>query len=1295
MLSFMYNIINNVFGYKYFSQPEEDDIDVVIARLESLQKEDALTSKNEETCEEICDEEGSYYKTGNVTFVNDEYILIDNCYMCETTNVLTSKPKVGDIVCYFAYKKNENNDQKIYKIISIIEESWDDTVIVPQTNIVKVDILTKTIIGKVISRKGRKVFIDPNDICIDLDKINSEFIPIVGDWLQLECLVEFDDKKTDLTGKIIEINKILPLRSKLDINVITVYDPIKEYGTIGKTTVFNKAVCESGYIPYVGDKVASDTIESDQGIYSWRSLTVVPLLQVPDKTKQLPIPESSQSFQIPQLDLNTLIKDKCGIIISNDLKINVNIQEEKDIFVLIQNTSSTSHMLCKGCFMSKKAQSQLSLVWPEVKQTTILNPSATISYQFKCNAKFVGISEELFIFIFKGFQIGRIFQINVESKNILDTQKRCTYKRDNYVPFIDKEEESMYVPGIRPCKPPAFIKMRNGVFKVPKRFWDTVLNNLNKSQVECEIAIGNAIPCLLQRLCFETYRDRFHALLYLEEIDQTFAMQQYDMESAVMKHCGEYLSLKVLGLAEKRPSLLIGDKAIISFKWDKHQGKLKYEGYIHKVTSTEIFLKFNKKFQQEYKNEDCQVSFRSSTTVMQRCHNAVNLAVLHLGPEFLFPTRVITKDPQVILDEVDSEEKAPSKKGEYKRNGSVSSVSSSTTSDSSDSTTKSLPRVSVAERLFKVKPIEQPKNITGYINLVTVNHDTDNTKSIGEFNKDKDKDKDKDTENDKDKDTENDKDKDAEKNKDKDTEKDKDTSVFSDIGCKKEEDPDSSNTSDIDAALNKCISQIKKRKLIWFNKNLNYYQKEAVKNILKGLARPLPYVIFGPPGTGKTVTLCETILQLLTILPESRLLIATPSNSSANLILERLLDSKILKPGDVVRLIAHHCLDDGTIPKKLLPYCATADIAKEGTRHRFESSFQGPKINCTMSTIGRHRITIGTCIALGVLYNMGFSRSHFSHVLIDEAGQATEPEIMVPLSFIHASHGQVVLAGDPLQLGPVVQSKLAKQFGLEESFLSRLLYQFPYQRDPEGFETCYDPRLVTKLIINYRSLPEILELPNSLFYNSELQAKISSKNSDEAQLLRSLAEELPERTGLPPAILFHGIKGKNLRDSDSPSWYNPEEATQVYIYLLRLYNCGILPEDIGIITPYQKQVLQIRQLLWELNIVCPKISSVEGFQGQERKIIILSTVRSSTNFIAEDIKHALGFIASPKRLNVAITRARALLIILGNAELLAEDPYWRSVLIYCLDRNSYIGCNFVPFHLNNSFIEKDSTLDET
>lgn len=139
-----------------------------------------------------------------------------------------------------------------------------------------------------------------------------------------------------------------------------------------------------------------------------------------------------------------------------------------------------------------------------------------------------------------------------------------------------------------------------------------------------------------------------------------------------------------------------------------------------------------------------------------------------------------------------------------------------------------------------------------------------------------------------------------------------------------------------------------------------------------------------------------------------------------------------------------------------------------------------------MSVLGRHRITIGTCSTLGILYNMGFPRGHFSHILVDEAGQATEPEIMIPLNFIHSDQGQVVLVGDPMQLGPVVQSKPAMRYGLGESFLSRLLHQFPYQRDDEGFENHYDPRLITKLLINYRSLPEILELSNSLFYDSEL-----------------------------------------------------------------------------------------------------------------------------------------------------------------------------------------------------------------
>lgn len=83
--------------------------------------------------------------------------------------------------------------------------------------------------------------------------------------------------------------------------------------------------------------------------------------------------------------------------------------------------------------------------------------------------------------------------------------------------------------------------------------------------------------------------------------------------------------------------------------------------------------------------------------------------------------------------------------------------------------------------------------------------------------------------------------------------------------------------------------------------------------------------------------------------------------------------------------------------------------------------------------------------------------------------------------------------------------------------------------------------------------------------------------------MQTLATELPERKGSPPAVVFHGVNGENCKDSDSPSWYNPEEATQVYLYLLKLYKCGLSPSDIGIITPYQKQVKQLK-------VICKIIS---------------------------------------------------------------------------------------------------------
>jgi RNA helicase armi len=206
-----------------------------------------------------------------------------------------------------------------------------------------------------------------------------------------------------------------------------------------------------------------------------------------------------------------------------------------------------------------------------------------------------------------------------------------------------------------------------------------------------------------------------------------------------------------------------------------------YEGYIHKIKSSNIYLKFHENFHKIYHGEDCEISFKISTNVFQRCHAAINVVSNRLGPEFLFPTKVVQKKPQYNFIENDKIEGVPF--------------------------LKELPNININD-----------------INIT-------NMKTVAEL--------------------------------------------------------------------------LYKKKLIWYNKKLNVYQKDAIINILEGLACPLPYIIFGPPGTGKTITLCEAILQILFLISESRILVATPSNSSANLITERLLDSKQLKPGDLVSIILY------------------------------------------------------------------------------------------------------------------------------------------------------------------------------------------------------------------------------------------------------------------------------------------------------------------------------------------------------------------------------------------------------
>nr|KAF6398975.1 Mov10 like RISC complex RNA helicase 1 [Molossus molossus] len=439
----------------------------------------------------------------------------------------------------------------------------------------------------------------------------------------------------------------------------------------------------------------------------------------------------------------------------------------------------------------------------------------------------------------------------------------------------------------------------------------------------------------------------------------------------------------------------------------------------------------------------------------------------------------------------------------------------------------------------------------------------------------------------------------------------------------------------------------------FFSPLLNENQKLAVRRILSGDCRPLPYVLFGPPGTGKTVTIIEAVLQVYHALPDSRILVCAPSNSAADLVCLRLHESRLLRPGTMVRVNAT-CRFEETIIEAIKTYCRDGEDIWRASRFR---------------------VIISTCSSAGLFYQIGVRVGHFTHVFVDEAGQASEPECLIPLGLVSDVSGQIVLAGDPMQLGPVIKSRLAMAYGLNVSMLERLMSRPVYLRDENAFGACgaYNPLLVTKLVKNYRSHAALLALPSRLFYHKELEVC-----ADPAVVTSLLGWEKLPRKGFP--LVFHGVRGSEAREGRSPSWFNPAEAVQVMRYcclLARSLSSQVSGRDIGVITPYRKQVEKIKILLRNVDLLDIKVGSVEEFQGQEHLVIIISTVRSNEDRF-EDDRYFLGFLSNSKRFNVAITRPKALLIVLGNPYVLVRDPCFGALLEYSITNGVYTGCDLPP-----------------
>lgn len=449
--------------------------------------------------------------------------------------------------------------------------------------------------------------------------------------------------------------------------------------------------------------------------------------------------------------------------------------------------------------------------------------------------------------------------------------------------------------------------------------------------------------------------------------------------------------------------------------------------------------------------------------------------------------------------------------------------------------------------------------------------------------------------------------------------------------------PTGCNSNFKDPLMNATIESIN-----FLNPNLNRRQKSAVINILRSECRPSPYILFGPPGTGKTVTLVECILQVFRMIHDSKILVCGVSNTCADTIALKLIESGWICEKNMIRIVAYTHIDK--IPSKLKSFSKIFDDDDYWLHYR---------------------IIIVTCASAGkIALAAKYENVKFTHTFIDEAAQAMEPECILPIYLSAQYGGCTMIAGDPCQLGPFVTS--SKSIGtndLDLTFMERLCRMKCYNKKLSKKEFkkfgFYDPRMITRLVYSYRCCKELIEMNSRLFYNNELNCHFSM---DKELLQKMNSKNFP--------IQFYPSWNLAKQSDNSPSWFNTAEAELCVKKLRKLFSIGLTEEDVGIITPYRGQCKEIKRKIKEYGLkrTC-KIATIEEFQGGERRVIILSVVRSSHENLAHDKKFGLGFIFNDKRFNVATSRAKSLLIVIGNPDILELDETWRKFITYVVENH--------------------------
>ena len=429
---------------------------------------------------------------------------------------------------------------------------------------------------------------------------------------------------------------------------------------------------------------------------------------------------------------------------------------------------------------------------------------------------------------------------------------------------------------------------------------------------------------------------------------------------------------------------------------------------------------------------------------------------------------------------------------------------------------------------------------------------------------------------------------------------------------------------------------------------LNGSQINAVKSVLQ---KPLS-LIQGPPGTGKTVT-SATIIYHLCKISASQVLVCAPSNVAVDQLCERIhltglktvrVTAKsredVESPVGFLSLHEQVRMNDTNVELNKLNQLKS-DVGELSSQD--EKKFKQLTRAAEREILMAADVICCTCVGAG---DPRLSKMKFRTVLIDESTQSAEPECMIPLVL---GCKQVVLVGDHQQLGPVIMNKKAATAGLNQSLFERLVIL-----------GCSPIRLQ----VQYRMHPCLSEFPSNMFYEGSLQNGVTMQE----RIRRDV--DFPWPVADSPMMFWSNLGAEEISASGT-SYLNRTEAQNVEKIVTRFFKAGVQPGDIGIITPYEGQrsyvvsSMQATGSFKKENYKDVEVASVDAFQGREKDFIILSCVRSNDH-------QGIGFLSDPRRLNVALTRAKYGLVILGNPKVLSKHPLWHYLLLHFKERNCLV-----------------------